>query len=237
MSNEYNYLKSKKILVVDDESDLLEMVCGILRDAGFTKILTASTCSEALFRYRNDCPDLIILDVMLPDGDGYTLLRQLRQTSDIPVLFLTARDQPDDLITGLHLGADDYMMKPFLPRELILRLTAILRRCFKTDGFTIGLAGCSIDMERAEVKRSDSVVLLTAKEHAILTVLYRSANSIVTIDRICEMVWGDNRYGYENSLMAHIRRIREKIETAPSAPVSLVTIKGLGYKLIISKTV
>ena len=231
MNHDFDYLKDKRILLVDDEPQLLEMIEGILREAGFTHIYTATNQTEALLLCNKTTPEIAILDVMLPDGDGFTLLKKIREIADFPILFLTAKDQPDDLFTGLGLGADDYMAKPFLPRELILRLFAILRRCYKTDNPVILLEGCRIDFDKAEVERDGEIYPLTAKEVSILMTLFKTANRVITIDAICQSVWGDNLYGYENTLMAHIRRIRSKIEQNPSSPVLLVTIKGLGYKL------
>lgn len=231
MNHDFDYLKDKRILLVDDEPQLLEMIGGILREAGFAHIYKATNQTEALLLCNKTTPEIAILDVMLPDGDGFTLFKKIREIADFPVLFLTAKDQPDDLFTGLGLGADDYMAKPFLPRELILRLFAILRRCYKTDNPVILLEGCRIDFDKAEVERDGEIYPLTAKEVSILMTLFKMANRVITIDAICQSVWGDNLYGYENTLMAHIRRIRSKIEQNPSSPVLLVTIKGLGYKL------
>lgn len=227
-----DYLKNKKLLLVDDEGELLTMVTSILRQDGYTQIQTAQTVAGALAACRKWQPDFVILDVMLPDGDGFDLLIQLREFSDVPVLFLTARGEDEDRFRGLGLGADDYMVKPFLPKELVLRLGVILRRCYKNESPLVKLKGSSIDFERAEVVRGGEHIALTAKEYEILMALYRNVGKIVTIDQLCEAAWGDNPFGYENSLMAHIRRIREKIEENPSKPVSLLTVKGLGYKLL-----
>lgn len=233
---ESDALKNKKLLLVDDERELLDMVQLILQTEGYTHLKTAGTVREALTVAREWQPDLALLDVMLPDGDGFSLLEQLHAQRDIPVLFLTARGEDADKFRGLGLGADDYIVKPFLPRELILRVGAVLRRCYReTDrpaGETVRLAACVLDFDRAEVVRGGERIPLTATEFKLLRALSRSAGKIVTIDLLCEAVWGDNPYGYENSLMAHIRRIREKIEANPSRPVSLITVKGLGYKLI-----
>ena len=231
----FNYLKRKKILLVDDEPELLNMVTSILENEGYTNIKTASTASEAIDACKNFKPELAVLDVMLPDGNGFDLLRELKRISDFPVLFLTARGEDEDKWTGFGRGADDYMVKPFLPKELTFRIMAILRRSYKNDAPLVILAESEIDFERAEVRKAGDVLPLTAKEYEILSSLYRNAGKIVTIDTLCEAAWGDNPYGYENSLMAHIRRIREKIEADPSHPVSLVTIKGLGYKLILEE--
>lgn len=226
-----NFLREKKILLVDDEPELLELVGEILRGDGFENVVTAGSVKEGLAAAHVERPHLAILDVMLPDGDGFFLLEQLRAHTDLPAIFLTAKDAPADRLAGLGLGADDYVVKPFLPQELLLRVHAVLRRSYKAEAPWLRLAACTVDLSRAEVHKGDQVLPLTAKEHAILEALARNSGRIVTLDALCEAVWGENPFGYENSLNAHIRRIREKIEAQPSRPVSLVTVKGLGYKL------
>lgn len=229
MSN--NYLLHKRILLVDDEQELLNMVCSILNEYGFRNITTAKSVNEAITKTESFTPELAILDVMLPDGNGFDLMEQLRTQNDYPVLFLTARGEDDDKFRGFGLGADDYIVKPFLPKELLFRIMAILRRSYKNENPLVQLKNSQIDFSRAEVIKNDKHIPLTAKEYDLLSALYRNAGYIITIDALCEAAWGNNPFGYENSLMAHIRRIREKIELNPSQPVSLVTIKGLGYKL------
>lgn len=226
-----NYLLSKHILIVDDEQELLNMVSSILNEYGFQHITTAESAGEAMAKAERHPPELAILDVMLPDGDGFDLMIRLKEKGDYPILFLTARGEDEDKFRGFGLGADDYIVKPFLPKELIYRIMAILRRNYKDENPLVQLKNSQIDFARAEVMKDGKHIPLTAKEHRLLSVLYRNAGCIVTIDALCEAAWGDNPFGYENSLMAHIRRIREKIEQNPSQPVSLVTIKGLGYKL------
>lgn len=230
-----SYITSKKILIVDDEPDLLEMVSSILIDAGFTNIISATSMSEGINKCKTLCPAFAILDIMLPDGDGFSLAKQIRTFTDIPIIFLSAKDDVNSKLSGLGLGADDYIIKPFLPQELILRVCAILRRCYKDDTPVLQLDGCTIDFERAEINKNGELISLTAKEYTLLVTLARNSGKIVTVDCLCEALWGDNPYGYENSLNAHIRRIREKIENNPSKPTSLITIKGLGYKLIVRK--
>lgn len=227
-----SYLHEKKILLVDDAPELLEMVLGILRTAGFEHVCTAASVGKALTQVRKDIPDLMLLDIMLPDGDGFSLMKQLREITDAPVIFLTARDASADKLSGLGLGADDYIVKPFLPKELLLRVYAVLRRCYREDADRIVLDSCTIDFSRAEVQKNGEVIALTAKEHALLETLARNDGRIVTVDSLCEALWGDNPFGYENSLNAHVRRIREKIEADPSKPKALITVKGLGYRLI-----
>ena len=228
---EQSFLHTKKILLVDDEPELRKLVIDILSDDGFTNIIDSGTVQTGLIFARQEKPDLAILDVMLPDGDGFSLMKKLRAFTNIPVIFLTAKDEAADKLAGLGLGADDYVVKPFLPQELLLRVHAVLRRCYKADSPLLELEGCMIDFCRAEVNKNGMIVALTAKEHTLLETLSRSEGRIVSIDALCEALWGDNPFGYENSLNAHIRRIREKIETDPSKPVSLITVKGLGYKL------
>lgn len=228
-----DYLLDKKILLVDDEQEILNMVLSILTEYGFKHVKTAKSMKEAVEATSKFLPELAILDVMLPDGSGFELMKQLKQKGDYPILFLTAHGEEDDKFMGFDLGADDYMVKPFLPKELLFRIMAILRRCYKNENPLVQLCNSEIDFSRAEVIKNAEHISLTAKEQDLLYALYRNAGRIVTIDALCEAAWGENPFGYENSLMAHIRRIREKIEINPSKPVSLVTIKGLGYKLIV----
>lgn len=232
-------LKNKKLLIVDDERDIREMVDGFLRKEGFTRIYHAADCTETLEICRSVKPDIAILDVMLPDGDGFSLLPSLRQMSNMPVLFLSARGEDEDRLLGLGLGADDYIVKPFLPRELVLRLKAILRRVYsppnleKRPAFRLGAR--YIDLESGMIKNEDGECPLTAKEHSLLSKFYENRNRIVTNDALCQAAWGDDYYGYENTLMVHIRRIREKIEPNPSNPAYLLTVRGLGYRLVVKE--
>lgn len=228
-----DYIRQKKILLVDDETEILKMIVNFLKEDGYTQIHTAKTAEEAAAAVADWEPDIAVLDVMLPDGNGFELFEQIRRTRNMPVLFLTARGEDEDRIRGLGLGADDYMVKPFLDRELLLRIGNILRRYYKEEDPLVLLAGSRIDFSRAEVIKGGEHLPLTAKEYEILKALWKNAGRIVTIDQLCEAAWGDNPFGYENSLMAHIRRIREKIEENPSRPVSLITVKGLGYRLMV----
>jgi len=229
------YLKCRRILIVDDEQEILDMVVSILKEEGLCNIWTAKNVKDALSVAAAVKPELAILDVMLPDGNGFYLMEQLKQNGEYPILFLTARGEDEDKFRGFGLGADDYVVKPFLPKELVFRIMAILRRSYKEESPLVKLQNSEIDFDRAKVIKNGEHIPLTAKEHDILAALYRNEGRIVTIDALCEAAWGDNPFGYENSLMAHIRRIREKIEENPSRPVSLITVKGLGYKLMIGE--
>lgn len=232
-------IKNKKILIVDDEPEIRRMIENFLRKEGFLRIYLASNCEEALTICRSNKPHIAILDVMLPDGDGFGLLSSIKQFSQMPIFFLTAKGEDQDRLLGLGLGADDYIVKPFLPRELILRLTAILKRVYNTptkERLPIFMVGeYTIDLDSAIVYSERGERTLTAKEHGLLLKLHENRGRIVTSDALCQAVWGDDYYGYENTLMVHIRRIREKIETNPSKPESLLTVRGLGYKLMVKE--
>lgn len=221
---------NRKILIVDDEIKLLNMIASILQDDGYHNVKTAQTMTEARGVFNSFEPEMAILDVMLPDGSGYDLVQAFHQKIKIPIIFLTAKGEDQDRLRGLSLGADDYIVKPFLPQELILRMEAVLRRVYPSE-LIVQLEHSAIDFERGVVVKKGESIPLTATEYKIVETLNQSANRIVTIEFLCEAVWGDI-FGYENSLMAHIRRIREKIEENPSRPVSLLTARGLGYKLI-----
>lgn len=232
-------IKNKKLLIVDDEEAIRNMLDGFLRKEGFNRIYHADNCAEAIKVCQFVKPDIAILDVMLPDGDGFSLLSSLRQISSIPVLYLSARGEDEDRLLGLGLGADDYIVKPFLPRELFLRLTAILRRVYspplheQPPVFHLGTR--KIDLGSGTVQSDDNLFPLTAKELALLFKFYENRNRIVTSDALCQAAWGDDYYGFENTLMVHVRRIREKIEVNPSSPQYLQTIRGLGYKLLVEE--
>lgn len=234
-------LKNCKILIVDDEPSLLTMVKNILLKEGFKNVFTSSNCSSAIKKFKEILPHVVILDVMLPDGDGFSLIQKLHGISKVPVLFLSARDEDENRLLGLGLGADDYMTKPFLPRELILRLNIIFKRTYAVKAInpkrkpTFYLGRIFIDMNSGIVKKGDVDLTLTAKEYALLNKLYANKGNIVTIDALCHAAWRDNLFGYENTLMVHIRRLREKIEKEPSCPKYLLTVRGLGYKLVLGE--
>jgi len=223
----------KSILIVDDEKDLLIMTKSIFERAGYTNIVTAASAKDALKILSTKMPDMIILDVMMPEMDGFELLQEIRATSKVPVLMLTARGEAEDRFSGFELGADDYLIKPFLPKELLLRVNAILKRAYPENNRIIVLDAVNVDLDKAEVLQEGKIVSLTAKEYGIFLKLAENAGHIVTIGSLCQTVCGEFWQGYESTLMTHIRHLREKIEKNPSTPVSLLTVKGLGYKLIV----
>ena len=220
-----------RILLADDDRGLLEMLLSIFRRAGYHDLLTASSGLEALRLWREEQPDLVVLDVMMPGMDGFSVLREIRRASRVPVLMLTARGEAEDRIEGLENGADDYLPKPFLPKELLLRAGAILSRAYPERKEQVTLAGSTVDMAKAEVWKNGERISLTAKELQLFEKLYENAGRIVTTGALCETICGEFWQGYETTLSTHIRHLREKIEENPSRPVSLVTVKGIGYRL------
>lgn len=224
-------MKDRAILLVDDETDLLEMLQSIFERAGYTRILTAASGKAALKIWKEAKPSMIILDVMMPGMDGIAVLKEIRRTSRIPVLMLTARGEAEDRIAGFEGGADDYLPKPFLPKELLLRVQAIMSRAYPEKERRIYLEAATIDLDKAEGWRGEKPFSLTAKELQLIEKLYENAGRIVTTGSLCETVCGEFWQGYETTLSTHIRHLREKIEQNPSKPVSLITVKGLGYRL------
>ena len=221
---------SSSILVVDDNPEIREIIQVLLGGEGYL-VETAGNGVKALEMLENREYDLIILDIMMPGMDGFEVLREIRRTSHVPILMLTARGEAEDRIEGLEIGADDYLPKPFLPKELLLRAGAILHRAYPEPHRTVELAASTVDLEKAEVWKNGECAPLTAKELQLFEKLYENAGRIVTTGILCETICGEFWQGYESTLSTHIRHLREKIEENPSKPVSLVTAKGLGYRL------
>lgn len=225
------------LLLVDDNPDLLRLLSDQLSGAGYRHIRTAANCAAAQTAFACKTPELMILDINLPDGDGFSLFRFLREKVDVPALFLSARDADADRLFGLGLGADDYLTKPFLMQELLLRVQRILQRAYRAElrraaPAELILGPYRVNLADAAVYRPGSATLpLTATERALLQKLADNRGHIVTYDALCEAVWGADYYGYENSLNVHIRHLREKIEENASRPQWLLTVRGIGYKL------
>nr|WP_177297642.1 response regulator transcription factor [uncultured Blautia sp.] len=230
-------LYERKILLVDDNRELVEMITDILKQGGYKNIVKAGSVHEALEVFQREKLDMAVLDVMLPDGDGFRLFQRMREQSDIPILFLSAKDEDRDRLFGLGLGADDYITKPFLPPELVLRVSAILKRSYrqeepdKNEENCLCLGNHEILFDYGIVRYRGEETPFTAKELILLKKLNENRGRIVTFDALCNAAWGDGYYGYENTLMVHIRHLREKIEEDPSHPQWLLTARGLGYRL------
>lgn len=225
-----------KILLVDDTPELLELLQQHLHAAGYQNLTAAGNCAAARAAFAASRPDLMVLDINLPDGDGFALFRQLRAQADVPALFLSARDADADRLFGLGLGADDYLTKPFLMQELLLRIQNLLQRTYRAalqrSAPVLQLGPRTVELEDALVRLPGGDTLpLTATERTLLQKLAENRGHILTYDALCEAVWGQDYYGYENSLTVHIRHLREKIEENASKPRWLLTVRGIGYKL------
>lgn len=220
----------KKVLVVEDESKIVRLVRDYLKAAGF-QVVVAYTGEEALVAFRHERPDIVVLDLMLPEMDGLDVARAMRKESDVPIIMLTARVEEADRVAGLELGADDYVTKPFSPRELVARVRAVLRRVKgRTAPKLIRVGEVEIDTERRTVKVAGRPVELTATEFELLTVLARHPGRVFTRLHLLEQVQGYTYEGYERTIDAHIKNLRRKIEPDPKNPRYVITVYGVGYK-------
>jgi DNA-binding response OmpR family regulator len=225
-----------KILLIDDEKDILDLLEASLLKEGYCEIYKADTGIRGIELCRRTKPDIILLDVMLPDMDGFEVCRRLREFTYEPILFLSAREEEVDKLLGLGIGGDDYITKPFSLREVAFRIKAQLRRKNYMGTPEIAAKLCrvgpiSIDEDKVEVRKGESNVELTAKEFQLLLYLARHPNRILSKKKLYEAIWGEAYMGDDNTIMVHIRHLREKLENDPSDPQYLVTVKGLGYKL------
>ncbi|EEL37096.1 MULTISPECIES: response regulator transcription factor [Bacillus] len=224
---------TKKILIVDDEKEILNLLEAVLKKEGFQHIYTCTTGKEGIHMCKQVQPDLIILDIMLPDLDGYSVCQQIRQFTFVPIFFLSAKNEDLDKILGLSIGGDDYITKPFSPKEVAYKMKAFFRRNQYQEKARIvyQFGDITIDEAQGTVLRGDTLLTLTAKEFNILLFLIKNPNQIFSKARLYEAVWGDTYLGNDNIMMVHMRHLREKIEDNPSKPHYLVTVRGLGYKL------
>ncbi len=223
---------SKKILVVDDERKIVDIVRAYLEREGY-RVIVAYDGKEALDLARTEAPDLVILDLMLPEISGWDVCRTLRSRSNVPIIMLTARDDDTDKIVGLELGADDYVTKPFNPKELVSRVRAVLRRA---EGIAdkrnkIEFADLSIDLERHEVRRGDKLIELTPTEFELLKVLAEAPGRVYSRMQLLDKVQGEAYEGYDRTIDSHIKNLRRKVERDPDRPHYIITVRGVGYKL------
>ena len=225
-----NNIKNRKILIVDDEVELLNLLKMVLTKEGFKNIYTAQNGNDAIDLFKNINPDLAILDVMLPDMEGYDICKIIRKTSNIPVLFLSAKGEELDRIMGLAIGADDYITKPFSPKEVVLRVKIQLKKYMMINNNKLNNK-FEVDEEKSEVRKNGHIIELKPKEYKMFLYMLKHKNKIISKERFCDEVWGENFFGFDNTIMVHIRKLREKIEENPSKPKYILTVKGLGYKL------
>lgn len=224
-------LPSEKILVVDDEIKIARVVKAYLAKEGY-RVVEAYDGRSALELARKEKPDLVVLDLMLPEVSGWDVCRALRQESSVPILMLTARDDDTDKIVGLELGADDYVTKPFNPKELVARVRAILRRAGRQqiEGKVIAAGDLRIHLEKREVRVSGQEVHLTPTEFELLRVMAERPGRVFTREQLVDRVLGDSFEGYDRAVDSHIKNLRQKIERDPRSPRYVLTVFGVGYK-------
>ena len=222
-----------RILLVEDESSLSETLSFLLTREGF-EVEIAEDGQIALDIFANGNFDIILLDLMIPKVPGNEVCRQIRTTSNIPIIMLTAKDTEVDKVVGLELGADDYVTKPYSTRELLARIKAVLRRNVKEDSFeddgVIDIAGIRLDSDRHTLHVQGALVAIPLKEFELLEYLMSNVGRVLTRGQLIDRVWGTDYYGDTKTLDVHIKRLRSKIEADPAEPVNLVTVRGLGYR-------
>ena len=226
-----------KILIVDDEENICELVRLYIEKEGFDAII-ANDGQEAVAKFNKEKPDLILLDIMLPIKDGWQVCREIRAQSKVPIIMLTAKGETFDKVLGLELGADDYVVKPFEPKELIARIRAVLRRSAdsvdeKADEDELSFDGLKINQSTYEVYIDDKKVEMPPKEFELLYFLAKNTNKVFTRDQLLDEIWGYEFFGDSRTVDVHIKRIREKLE-GENRTWALKTVWGVGYKFEVS---
>lgn len=220
----------KRIFLVEDDKGIARNLVLLLRSEGFA-VTHAQTQQEAVLMLAEEKYDLALVDISLPDGNGFAVCTEIRQTQNIPVIFLTASGDEASVVTGLNMGAEDYITKPFRPRELIARIGVALRKSGRSKAaFEIG--GLHVDTASGIVKKNGKEVFLSALEYRLLLVFIGSPKSVITRDRLLDELWdAAGEFVSNNTLTVYIKRLREKIEDDPSAPQIILTVRGIGYRL------
>jgi two-component system, OmpR family, response regulator RegX3 len=222
-----------RVLVVEDEESFSDALSYTLRKEGF-EVAVAATGTGAITEFDRNGADIVLLDLMLPEMSGSEVCRQLRQKSHVPIIMVTARDSEIDKVVGLEIGADDYVTKPYSPRELVARIRAVLRRNTSEPAEavvpTLAAGPVRMDVERHVVTVSGGSVALPLKEFELLELLLRNAGRVLTRGQLIDRVWGADYVGDTKTLDVHVKRLRSKIEPEPSNPRYIVTVRGLGYK-------
>ena len=218
------------ILIAEDDADIRSLLKLYLESESF-RVLEAPDGAAALALAREHSPDMAILDIMMPELNGFELTRALRKFSDIPILILSAKSQDNDKILGLNLGADDYISKPFNPVEIVARVKAQLRRASRTSGDVLRVRDLTLDTATFQLEKGGKPILLTPMEYKILALLMRAPGRIFTKIQLYEGAIGTYFEGDDNTMMVHVSKLREKIEDDPKNPRYIITVRGLGYKL------
>jgi len=223
---------SSKVLVVDDEDHIVELARIYLTREGY-EVEGVGDGSQALARFTQLKPDLVILDIMLPGSDGLAICKEIRKQSQVPIIMLTARDEVTDKVVGLEVGADDYLTKPFHPQELVARAKALLRRArIEPDAPKLIRAGkLEVDLERHEVRHEQAKVQLRPKEFDLLTLLARHPGRVFQRSELLDLVWGYDFPGYTRTVDVHVQQLREKLAAAGVTEPSIETVWGVGYRL------
>lgn len=219
-----------KILVVEDDLTIVKNLSELLKRECFV-VTPALTCNEAVTKAESEQFDLILLDVLLPDGNGFSLCKRIKSTTTCPVIFLTASSDEYSVVTGLDIGADDYIEKPYRPRELISRIKSVLRRSGKSQS-TLALGNVSVDMDKGVVTKNGKDVFLSALEYRLFLVFLNNSGTTLSRNQLLSEIWdiaGD--FVNDNTLTVYIKRLREKIEDDAQNPKIILTVRGLGYKL------
>jgi len=225
-------MTKRRILLVEDETSISEPLSAALGREGFVSTI-AETVADGLERFRSDRPDLVLLDVMLPDGDGKDLLRQIRAESRTPVVMLTARGQETDKVVGLELGADDYVVKPFGSAELIARIRAVLRRSAAPESDTpavLRVGDVEMNLHTHSVTQGEQTLDLTLKEYELLRMLMEAAGRVVSRTELIDEVWDPNWYGSTKTLDVHVSSLRKKLGDDPATPRYIHTVRGVGFR-------
>lgn len=220
---------AKKILIVEDEEKIVEAVEAYLKNSGF-QTFCALNGRDALDQFAEVHPDLVILDLMLPLVSGEEVCREIRKVSAIPILMLTAKGNENDIIDGFTIGADDYLTKPFSPRELVVRVGSLLRRCSDVPARRWTVGELEVDLDQRMVKKGSVEIKLTPNEFKILSALLQYPSKIFTREELIQVAFGLDFDGYDRTIDSHIKNLRTKIESDTSQPEYILTVRGVGYK-------
>ncbi|MCZ8514544.1 response regulator transcription factor [Paenibacillus filicis] len=227
-------MSGETILVVDDEAEIVELISLYLRKEGY-RVISSNSGAEALAMVKENKPDIVILDILLPEIDGIEVCRQIRKTHNVPILFLSCKSEDMDIILGFSIGGDDYITKPFSPGQLVARVKAHLRRSYlleqhREDSQHLNFPGLEIDLLSRTVRVDGAQAPLSSKEFDLLIHLAKSPNKVISLEQLYKMTWGVDSNGDTRTLLVHISNLRKKIESNPTDPRFIHTVRGVGYK-------
>ena len=230
-----------KVLIIDDEQDIVDILETVLKREGFNNIFVVNNGEDGIELFKKVKPDIVLLDIMLPDISGYDVFNEIRKLSEAPILFISAKSEEVDRLLGFAIGADDYITKPFSPKEVAFRLKARIKAFNNisiskniNENKIIKFGNVEINEETSVVYKDGKALEFTAKELKLLKYLINNPNRIISKEMICNEVWGENFFGFDNTITVHIRKLRMKIEDNPSKPKYITTVIGLGYKFVMN---